>query len=49
MKQYQFPLSMRQLIAEFSKLPALGEKSVIISSGVRIIAVATLLREFFSL
>ncbi|MDR2337207.1 MAG: recombination mediator RecR [Deltaproteobacteria bacterium] len=27
MKQYQFPLSMRQLIAEFSKLPAIGEKS----------------------
>jgi recombination protein RecR len=27
MKQYQFPLSMRQLIAEFSKLPAVGEKS----------------------
>jgi recombination protein RecR len=27
MKQYNFPLSMRQLIAEFSKLPAIGEKS----------------------
>ena len=27
MKQYQFPLSMRKLIAELSKLPAIGERS----------------------
>lgn len=27
MKQYQFPLSMRKLIAELAKLPAIGEKS----------------------